>query len=323
MTRSGEPAPAAVEVPRDVLRISGLDAPSYLQGQLSQDVAALAVGDSAFSLLLSPQGKVEAYLRVTRTAEDAFLLDVDSGWAEAVDARLQRFKLRVDCDIEVLHRWTAVALRTRDAREREAIASRARSAGFWPVEAEIPDGAGIDVLGPGESLRASIGELADASGSGVGVVPLDPSDYEAMRIEAGVPRMGSELTTATIPAEAGIVERSVSFTKGCYTGQELVARIESRGNKVPRLLRLVIVEAEGQGDARIRPDVGSSVLVGDEEVARLTSVAWSSTRGAFVALASVRREVEVPTEAAVVCSDPIGKRCKARVQRCAPADRDR
>lgn len=320
MTRSGEPA-AAAEVSRDVVRVGGPDAPSFLQGQLSQDVSALSVGGSAFSLLLAPQGKVEAYLRVTRTAEDVFLLDVDAGWADAVVARLERFKLRVECTIEVLDNWAAVALRTPDAPTREAIGSRARAAGMWPVEAEIPDGGGVDVLGPAESLRAFVADSADASGPGVKVALLDPSDYEAMRIEGGVPRMGSELTTSTIPAEAGIVERSVSFTKGCYTGQELVARIDSRGNKVPRLLRLVIVETPA--DPRILPEVGWSVFVDDQEVGRLTSVARSPTGEAFVALASVRREVEVPTEATVAGSDPTEGRCRARVQQCPPDDRDR
>lgn len=307
------------EVGRDVVQVSGSDAATYLQGQLSQDIAALATGESAFSLLLAPQGKVEAYLRVTRTAEDSFLLDVDAGWAEAVVARLERFKLRVQCTIEVLDDWLALVVRTGEPAERsEEVRAWARGHGLWPVVAELPGPGGLDVLGPRATLRSAMADGADHSGLGPSVTRLDPWDYEAMRIEGGVPRMGTELTTSTIPAEAGIVERSASFTKGCYTGQELVARLDARGNKVPRVLRLVIIEADASHGSL--PDVGSAVLVDDHEVGRLTSVAWSSGRAAGVALAYVRREVEMPADATVVRADLVGERWKARVERCTPGD---
>ncbi len=96
---------AVRQLDRDVLGISGPDAASYLQGQASQDVAALAVGASAESLLLSPQGKVEAYLRVTRTGDDRFVIDTDGGYGPVVDARLRRFKIRVKAEIEPLE-WS-------------------------------------------------------------------------------------------------------------------------------------------------------------------------------------------------------------------------
>jgi aminomethyltransferase len=106
--------------------------------------------------------------------------------------------------------------------------------------------------------------------------------------------MGAELTERTIPAETGLVERSVSFTKGCYTGQELVARIDSRGSRVPRHLRGVLVQG---GDA---PPVGAALFgegeQGERELGQLTSVALSPTLGGPVALAYVRREVEPPAD---------------------------
>ncbi|MGH9068026.1 MAG: hypothetical protein ACRD0J_11165, partial [Acidimicrobiales bacterium] len=100
----------AVEVDRDVVAASGPDTVEYLQGQLSQDVAALTVGGSAWSLLLAPQGKVDARLRVTRTGPDAFVLDVDGGWGEAVVARLARFRLRSKVELTALP-WRCLALR--------------------------------------------------------------------------------------------------------------------------------------------------------------------------------------------------------------------
>jgi folate-binding protein YgfZ len=103
--------------------------------------------------------------------------------------------------------------------------------------------------------------------------------------------MGRELDDKTIPAETGLVERAVSFTKGCYTGQELVARIDSRGGNVPRRLRGVVVA----GDAL--PPVGAAVSVEGKDVGSLTSVAWSAARSAAVALAFVGRAVTPPAEA--------------------------
>jgi folate-binding Fe-S cluster repair protein YgfZ len=100
----------AITMGRDVIRVSGPDAVGYLQGQCSQDVDAMEIGTSADALLLSPQGKLDALVRVTRTGEDELHLDVDAGFGAAVIARLARFKLRVRVDIEALP-WTAVALR--------------------------------------------------------------------------------------------------------------------------------------------------------------------------------------------------------------------
>ena len=88
-------APFAVRVARDVVRVSGPDAVTYLQGQLSQDVVALQVGACAWTFVLQPQGKVDAWFRITRLADDSFLCDVDAGFGEALVTRLNRFKLRV------------------------------------------------------------------------------------------------------------------------------------------------------------------------------------------------------------------------------------
>ena len=235
---------------RDVVVVRGPDAADYLQGQLSQDVLGLATGDSAFSLLLQPQGKVDAWLRVTRIADDEFLLDVDAGWGERVVARLKRFLLRVKVDVELLPEW-GVAVFAGDA---------AVPPGTWRAVSELPFT--TTVVGPGVS-------------GGI--------DDERMRIAAGIPRMGRELDESTIPAAAGIVDRSVSFTKGCYTGQELVARIDSRGDRVPTKLRRITGQATE----------GAAVLVEGRDVGRVTSAADG------VALAYVRREIEPPASADV------------------------
>ena len=264
----------AVWLPRDFLRVHGPDAVSFLQGQLSQDVAALAPGSAADSFLLQPQGKVDALVRVTRTAEDEMVVDVDGGFGEAVQARLQRFKLRVKAELEPLP-WKCLALRGPLAHQVEL-----DGGGGLVVSNDWPGLPGVDVVG-------------EAPGVPDGVRTCGPEAWEAVRIEAGIPAMGAELTEKTIPAEAGVVERTVSFTKGCFTGQELVARIDSRGGHVPRHLRGVLVAAN------VIPPVGAEVAVDGRAVGTLTSVAESLGRRAPVALAYVKRDVEVPADAEV------------------------
>jgi folate-binding protein YgfZ len=264
----------AFELPRDFLRVAGPDAVSWMQGQLSQDIAVLAVGEAAESLLLQPQGKVDAYLRVLRIGADEVVLDVDEGFGEAVLERLRRFKIRIKADIEAVD-WHCLALRGPRAAEVGPFAT-----GGTLVPADWPGLPGVDVLGEAPHL------------SEPAVRRCSVDSWQTLRIEAGIPAMGAELTERTIPAEAGIVGRTVSFTKGCYTGQELVARIDSRGGNVPRHLRGIVVEGA-------TPPVGSSLVAGDKEVGALTSVAAAPSGTGVVALAYVRRDVEPPADVEV------------------------
>ncbi|HVA43025.1 MAG TPA: hypothetical protein VNF50_06040 [Acidimicrobiales bacterium] len=283
-----------IDLARDFIRVSGPQAVEYLQGQLSQDLDSLAVGDSALSLILEPQGKVSAFIRVTRAGGDEMVLDFEAGFGEAVRARLQRFKLRTKADIEVLEDWRCLAVRGPRATATWASAGAGAAAGLrsafpWPgLE-------GVDLLGP-----------APVAPEGVRV--CSPGAYEILRIEAGLPLMGAELDERTIPEESGAVEATVSFTKGCFTGQELVARIDSRGGNVPRRLRGVVQVGAGAGGANpgaaiaaaAAPGgpftVGAAVTVEGAEVGRLTSVAVSPELGP-VALAYIKRGHEVPFRA--------------------------
>jgi len=250
-----------VTVPRDVLRVHGPDAVTFLQGQLSQDVVALPAG---FSFLLEPQGKVVAFLRVTRESEESVLLDVDAGWGEVVRQRLQRFKLRTKAEIDVLDGWSCVAVRGygADVVDVAGVATIAETEG------------GVDVLGPEPAVPVDEG---------------DPVAYEELRIRAGVPRMGREIDETTIPAATGMVDRAVSFTKGCYTGQELVARIDSRGGSTPTK----VVGVLGAVDA------GAVLTVDGKDVGRVTSAANG------VGLAIVRREVSPPVGASASGTDVV------------------
>jgi tRNA-modifying protein YgfZ len=292
---------------RDVVRVWGPDATTYLQGQCSQDVASLGVGAAADALLLSPQGKVEVFMRVTRLGDDEFVLDTDGGFGVVLTTRLLRFRLRVKAEIEDLP-WTCLALRGPGAGGSIATPPEL----VLPVE--WPGFTGVDLLGP---------ELSDADGTWVDAAAVRCGDeaWEAARIEAGVPVNGRELVEGTIAAEAGLVDRTVSFSKGCFTGQELVARLDARGSKVARRLCGLVVDAGDHGadpagdPGSLRPPVGAtaSTVDGHEESGRLSSVAWSPRLGATVALATVHRRI-VPPETVEVAWEADGSTQVARAE---------
>jgi folate-binding protein YgfZ len=151
-------------------------------------------------------------------------------------------------------------------------------------EGVAPDALVLPAGWPGVSGVDLLGESVEPP---VGLDRLDGAALQALRIECGVPVMGADLTDATIPAEAGqwLIDASVSFSKGCYTGQELVARIDSRGGNVPRPIRGLIAEGEPL-------PVGAPVQVDGKEVGRVTSSATSKVLGA-IALAPLSRGVEI------------------------------
>ena len=260
----------AVRRPRDVVAVVGPDARTYLQGQLSQDVEALEVGGSAETFLLQPAGKVDAWMRVSRLADDHFLLDVEEGFGPQVVARLTRFLLRTDCTVQEVQ-WDLLTVIDAEA------SAFSPPVGGLALAVEWPGLVAVDLLGPSVELPAGLAEGSSR-------------DWEARRIAAGIPAMGSEMDSTTIPGSTGVVERSASFTKGCYTGQELVARVNSRSAGTPTR----IVRAVGSGPA---PAVGSDVTVDSDPAGHLTSVA--TLGDGFVALVSVRRAVATPAEAMV------------------------
>lgn len=248
---------------RDVVRASGPDATKFLQGQISQDVDALAVNTSTWTFVLQPQGKVDAWVRITKVSADEYLLDVDHGHGADVEARLARFKIRTKVDLELLE-WPMVAVRGADAPHDDV------PDGVLRLPLARRDVDGYDLLGPGASIPAGVHEGTAAQ-------------LEAHRVTHGIPAMGSELNEDTIPAEVGpwIIDASVSFTKGCFVGQELVARIDSRGGNVPRHLRALVLDSPVEVGAPVEAEGPASTV---------TSIA--DTAAGPVALAYLGRKVE-------------------------------
>jgi folate-binding protein YgfZ len=237
----------------------------------------MAVGATARSLLLAPNGKLRATLLVLR-GQDRVGLACDVGLAAVVAGDLSRFKIRVDAEIEL------------ESGPVWEIWGTATTAGLQkiPSEGTWIDHGGVVIFSMpfrhsdlgrtvviGEAPRCPVATLAD-------LTPL--------RIEIGEPIMGVDLNDSTIPQEGVDVASAVDFTKGCYLGQELVARIDSRGHVNKHLAGLVV-------DGRDIPPAGSDVVLDDRTVGTVTSAAWSSDREVVVALAMVR--VEVPAGVAV------------------------
>ncbi len=293
---------------RGAVLVTGPDATSFLQSLVSQDVEGLGDGQGARSLLLTPQGKLGVPLRMLRVGDD-WWLDCDAGHGGELADALRRFCIRVA--VEIVDRTGSVGLlevRGHDSAARLAATAQvdvpdAQCAHVaWGtrrvVRSDWPDLPGVDVIGPIDAVREARDALLR-----VGVEPFPPGAYEVARIEAGVVRLGVDVDEKTIPQEAFLEREAVSFSKGCFLGQELVCRIDTRGH-VNRYLRLLRVSGPA-------PAAGAEVLFGSDVVGSVTSSAEPADGGGAVALAMVRREVEPP--ATIVVRDG-GREVSATVE---------
>ena len=255
---------AVVEHQHGLVRVFGPDAESFLDSLLSQHLVGLADGTVVRSLLLGPRGKLRALLWVVRSGEE-FLLVADREAADAVVEDLTRFKLRVDLTIGPVE--PVVDLLGPDAP--------ALVAGRSAIAAPLGTVERFFVLdAPAEDL------------SQAGARPAGELAYSAVRVEMGEPVMGRDVDESTIPQEVGpVVDEAVSFTKGCYLGQELVARIDSRGHVNRHLRGVVLTE-------NTLPPAGAEVVAAGNPVGSITSVSESLLVGAPVGLGLIRREVE-------------------------------
>jgi folate-binding protein YgfZ len=269
---------AVVQGSHDLIWVDGPDAIRFLDGQLSQDLGAMEPGEVARSFLLEPRGKLRAILWVLMGADRVGLV-ADRGVGPTAATLLERFRFRVDAAISLDDRPIVVLW----GPETPAVL----------VHAGLPVPEGWAVAADGAvvaSIPVGVPRFLVVGGADlVGARPIGSIAATTVRIEAGEPVMGEDATEATIPQETGLVPAAVSFTKGCYVGQELVARIDSRGH-VNRLLRGIVLRAT------VVPPVGAEVFHGGDVVGALSSVGESLTLRAPIALGTIRREVEPGTE---------------------------
>jgi folate-binding protein YgfZ len=275
---------------RGKLIVSGPEAAEYLQGQLTNDVEALGPGEGQYAALLDRKGHMQADMRVLRTADEDFWIDTEAAALAAARRHLEMYKIGREVTVADLTDERAI-LSLIGPRSVELAGTAAlpefacEAVAVGGIEClAVGTGVGIDLIArPAEAAKLREALL------GAGAAEVDAEAAEVLRIEAGTPRFGAEMSVETMPAEAGIVERAVSFTKGCYIGQEPVARLHYKGrpNRHLRGLRLSAPAA-----------AGASLRLGEKEVGRIGSAALSPARGP-IALAIVRREAEPGSELAV------------------------
>jgi folate-binding protein YgfZ len=273
---------------RGQVLVTGEDAWTFLQALVSADLDAIAEGSGAPSLLLSPQGKLDVAFRILRVGDEAWL-DTDPGLGAQLAGSLHRFKIRVKA--EVIDRSDSFAMLSvvgPDAASHfgdAAPSAPCAHAAFRDGVRIVRTADGVDLLW----LRAALDEVA-ATLVADGLQWAEVDAFEAYRIERGVPRQPLDVDDRTIPQEAELELDAVSFTKGCFLGQELVCRIDSRGH-VNRFLRRL------SGFEGPRPVVGAEIVVDDAVVGTVTSVTADDLP--IAALGYVRREVEVPGSVAL------------------------
>jgi tRNA-modifying protein YgfZ len=237
--------------------VRGPDAADFVQRMVSNDVAALAPGQACDALLLTPKARLIAPLRVFRRGADDFLLATEPGLGETLRSQLLRARFAAKVELEPEEHAAAIVL----GGEPDGLHARAEEYGEAAWEA-------VD---------------ADLSGERIA-----EEELERRRIEARGPAWGRELDDRVLPAEAGLVERAISLTKGCYPGQEPVARLHFRGH-ANRGLRVLELDAVPPYDAEIR--------AGDRVVGRVTSAVVD--RDAVLALGYVRTDVADDAELSV------------------------
>ena len=268
---------------RGKLLLTGGEAAEYLQGQVTNDIEALAPGQGCYAALLTHKGKVIADMRILR-GNESLLLDTEPHALAALARNVDMYSIGRDVQL-------------RDVTGERSILSLVGPAAPAALDAEPPaeehawvEGAhglyvttdlGVDVICARDDAAAVIAAL--------GVEPVAADAAECVRIESGRPRHGIDFDAETIPQEAGLNDRAVSFTKGCYVGQETVARLHYKG-KPNRHLRGLKLSEPGQK--------GESIMFGDREVGRVGSTAISPVHGP-IALALVRREAAPGAEVQV------------------------
>ncbi len=281
---------------RGKLALAGREAKRFLQGQVSNDVEALTPGTGCYATLLTPKGKMLGDLRILDTDQE-LLLDTERIALQELFNMIRRFSLGYDA---VLHKRTLdTGLLSLLGPDAEAVS------GFRALGAEEHSHVAGELSGmPVRAIRTDLGIdlLCDAASTGAlasaleqaGATAVSETVADCVRVEHGRPRYGLDLDETVIPQEADLNPRAVSFTKGCYVGQETVARLFYRG-KPNRQLRGLRLGAPAQS--------GAEISFGGRVVGRLGSVAQSPALGA-IGLALVRREAP-PGSSVVVGSDPI------------------
>lgn len=282
------------------MRFDGRDAAAFLHALVSNDVQSLREGQGTYAVYLTPQGRMVADLRVYRRG-DHLLADTPPNLSAALAARFDQLIFAEDVRVSdvsaslsqagVVGASAAGALARafsldRDSVERLPLRAQLASGDVMVVRTDDADLPSFDLFVPARGFEEAKARLEEA-----GAVAIADDLVDALRIEAGRPAFGVDMTEDTIPLEAGLLDRAISTTKGCYVGQEVIVRVLHRGGGrvVKRLVRIDL-ESESAGV----PSAGALILADGREVGRVTSAAWSPRLEHGVALGYVHRDSAEP-----------------------------
>ena len=266
--------------PRGVLELTGMDREAFLQGMVSNNMVGIPAGMSRHACLLDTTGHILADLHV-HSRPNALLVETDPACLEILTATLNKLLIMEDVQVvDVSAHYALLSLYGVAADKLPLLGVRTNA-----VSTAFPILPGVDLWVAAEEKDAAWNALL-----GLGAAPLTAEDAEALRVDAGLPKWGTELTPSILLPEAEMSD-AVSYTKGCYVGQEIVARLQARGHTNRALRRVVLAE-----DAPV-PPVSATLHVPEDgpepgrEIGTVTSAAASPSRGGqAIALGYVRKE---------------------------------
>ncbi|MDQ6632066.1 MAG: aminomethyltransferase family protein [Verrucomicrobiota bacterium] len=284
---------------RSRLCLTGADRQKFLNGQVTNNVKDLKLGEGCYAALITAKGKMQSDLNIY-CLENELLLDFEPGLSEIVSQRLEKFIIADDTQIvEVSPHYGLLSIQgPKAAAVLENLAlgfslpqklmnfssEKNETLGeLYLMHHSRTHQSGFDFFVPTPALGAVADKLI-AAAKKIGGRPCGWQSLEMARIEAGLPRFGADMDETNLPPEAGL-ERAVSYTKGCYIGQEVIARIRTYGQvaKALRGLRLA-------NDLKVLPRKGDKIFLGEKEIGYITSAVASPTFRANIALGYVRRE---------------------------------
>jgi folate-binding protein YgfZ len=275
--------------------VAGRDSASFLHNLCTNDIKGLGVGHGCQAFLTTSQAKTIALACIFRMESERFCLDSGRVPGDVISCHLDHFLVSeavafTDRSDELVqlhltgpeaHRILgSIALVSSDVPELSVHQVEWRTSKLEIRKRSRLGTGGFDLLA-GPAAATSLWEAMTSAGA----VSAGFEAYEMMRIEAGIPEYGVDIDESNLPQETGLTERAVSFEKGCYIGQETIARIRAYGHVNRYLVRLTVAGLQ-------RPKPGCKLLSGQTEIGRLTSSSWAPSSDAIIALGYVRRGFE-------------------------------
>ena len=280
---------------RGRLRFDGADAIPFLQALVTADLSGLAAGGRRYSTYLTPNGRMLADLAVIHRG-DHVLVDVPASRAQALAERFDTLIFTEDVRVQDASSDIAQFSIAGPGARVVAVAARAADGDCWVVDTDDSPLGSVDLFLPVASRDRMAGVMGAA-----GAVAMTRELAEVIRIDAGRPAFGIDMTEETIPLEAGLLDRAISTSKGCYVGQEIIIRVLHRGGgRVAK--RLMKIESEAP--VAVAPSAGAAIHAGDQQVGQITSAVLHPESGRAIALGYIARDAAVEGAAVTIAGAP-------------------